>query len=410
MSVLNAYVIEKYKQDEIKELMIGGYCSDKKIDSTDPIRKQYEGNILKDYCLSGDIDTNVLSVVKNIKPHAFYECMLMDMEEKVNSGIDELTEEMRKKIFDISHSFVSYVSESEVMDRYELAQGNFQLVYNYDPATLDRESGMSEKRFHLHLSYWPKWEFCLNARKIESLSALEKTLFLDPILVASESILYDYFRDKLKMGQLIVPKQGGLTEFPYGLMIRYNGWDVLKSDLFQKEIVDIHILMKELYKRISECFFVDDCEMNQLWKRKELNDPYFISEKLNELEFLSLESKEYLDILAVSMRDIPDGVMRRLQDKRQYRIQMLSLNGLSYSFGMFTVNSNSKESRLKDQSEVYAVIQPKLFSAIGGAGLPYSYHNPVIVLKRNAYSYDDIKINKHEAFQKEFLDYYERNH
>lgn len=153
------------------------------------------------------------------------------------------------------------------------------------------------------------------------------------------------------------------------------------------------------------CFITYSNTTTGNWKRHKLNEREVIIERIKAIKELSEQSKNDLILLAQMLQYIPADVMEYLKKRKNLRITTLSVNGLNYSLGLFSRYINSIQNPLKNHNEIYLVVQPKMFSSIGGAGLPYIYNRPVIKLNRNSFPYSGEQIRLREKFQKLFISY-----
>ncbi len=384
---------------------ISGYCKKKEMENCEK-KDEFRPNVLKSKFFEESDNIQEIAFVNKIVPHSLYDCMLMCMQSKVVS-IEKIFCQGLEYIFNVVYKFIEFISNETVIDKFKLNSGYLHICFNYDPFTKDRESGMSEKRFHIHMNYWRKDDIDFSKMvQVKDINIDTIYSIIDPITIIGESIIYDYLIDKKMLGKImkndtIRDSQMGL---PIGFKIEYSKWGILNETQFRKEIVFLHNSLCEIYNNIEKIFLYEDSSF-KVWKRKKLRKKDEIKVGIENLEWLSEKSKNYLYFLANNFMDIPDNIMNLLQRKKSMRIKYMSVNGLNYSMALFSEKANSLEKKIINHNKIILVIQPKMFSEIGGASLPCMNNISTIRLYRNSKLYTEEEKQSRENFHNDFLKY-----
>jgi len=116
------------------------------------LRQFYGDRLLCECAVSHNNTTDRLAFVNKLNPHGLYDMMILASDDPPKSSIADLTEFTVTVLLDIAHGVLEFIGDADNIRRFELHDGRFHFCYNYDRDTIDRESGMAEKRFHLHLN------------------------------------------------------------------------------------------------------------------------------------------------------------------------------------------------------------------------------------------------------------------
>lgn len=405
-SIFEQLYTNYYSYSVIPEMCVAGYNGKNEMGLKHNV-DEFRDNVIWSKHFFDERGVNEIAFINKLSPHSLYDCMLMCME-KENSSISDLSDEAAKFVFEMTYKFIEFVSEKQIMDEYDLYDGYMHICYNYDPFTIDRESGMSEKRFHLHMNYWRKRDISLDDTKYLG-EICDKNLvrrMVDPLTIIGEYVLYDMLKYFKIEENILEPNISRDIEYglPIGLKIKYDGCEVLKSFEFSKKICKLHILLCDIYNEFEKIFCIN-INRNGKWKRSLLKNVEEIKQGILKSSWLSEYSRLLMFFLAENLRNINSIPEKYFLENRDGRIRHLCMNGLNYSLSFFSPNENSAEIKLINQRDFYLVIQPKMFSDIGGAGLPCIGGIAAAKLKRNAIGFTEKEAEMRDDFHKRFIKY-----
>jgi hypothetical protein len=100
-------------------------------------------------------DGDRLALIDKVSPHSLFDLMVSEISDPPKATPDAVDPATGRVLWRTGLAFVRFVSDPEVMRRFDLADGELHLALNCDPNTHDRESVQAAKQFHLHLLYWP---------------------------------------------------------------------------------------------------------------------------------------------------------------------------------------------------------------------------------------------------------------
>ena len=99
---------------------------------------------------------NGMCLINKIHPHALYDMMIITMQKREKLSLEDLSIEEKKTVMETCVEFFRFVFKQENIYKYGLDGGYPYIVFNCDLGMNDRKSGMSIKRFHVHLNCWKK--------------------------------------------------------------------------------------------------------------------------------------------------------------------------------------------------------------------------------------------------------------
>jgi hypothetical protein len=372
------------------------------------LRQFYGPRLLDELVVSQDGVMDRLAFVDKLKPHGLCDMMVLASDYYCKSSISDLAETTAAVVLNIAHSFLEFVGEIDNVRRFDLDDGHLHICYNYDANTVDRESGMNEKRFHLHLNYWSgeelgQYEPCL-FRNLPSVSWQHR--LLDPIAFLGEQIAYDVLKTRLTGFCLLPPdrERDLRLGLPAGFKIRFDDWSILQDPNLVQVLRLMHDCLDNTYSQLARAFTGTD-DPPQAWQRHPLLPPAEIMRHVQEIEYLSENSRQGLAFLANTLRDISPKVMAFLRKRRWARVRHLTIAGLFYSLGLYSPESNRIGRPILDCRPVYLVMQPKLFADMGGAGVTYMKNVPVIRILRGDGVLTPEQIVRRREFQAAFMVY-----
>jgi hypothetical protein len=335
--------------------------------------------------------------------------MVLAADEVPKSSVVDLSARTIQVLQMLGYWFLEFIGDAEIIRRFHLDNGCFHFCFNYDRDTIDRESGMTEKRFHLHLNYWSGEEVDQSSPVcFGTLSSLAwRRRLLDPIAFLGASIAYDLLGGQV-VGVPLLPLdhdrdlQLGL---PAGIKIRFDNWSILTGWRLTDIIRTLHIQFYEGWRRISRALTGTDTPPGA-WYRHRLLPLAEIIQNIHMIPGLSEMSQAGLVVLANTLRDIPQRLMEFLKQRQWLRVRHLSMGGLNYSLGLYSQARNRVGEPLINSGPVYLVVQFKLFADIGGAGISYMGDVPVVRISRGeGFFFTAEDIQRRTAFQQAFIDF-----
>lgn len=321
-------------------------------------------------------------------PHSRYDLMMLASDDDIRCAVTELGPVAGELVFEIAHRFLTYLGDPETIDRYGLSGGRFHLCYNYDRDTQDRENSMFyDKRFHLHLNYWPGSDLRAPAvvRWGDIDSGRLRRRLLDPITFLATSVMRDA-TGGVVAGRPVMPvddRRDLAMGLPPGLKIRFDGWDVLRGRRITSALETLHEVADTAYRRLHRAFTGEE-HAPAAWRRPRLLSAARIRANLDDVDWLSPDSREGLARLAGALRDVDEADMQRFRSDEALRVHRMALGGLDYAIGMFSRACNRADAPLVAGDEVYLTMQCRLFGDIGGAGLPPLGDAAIVKLDRSA--------------------------
>lgn len=341
------------------------------IEHPDPQRRFARRTIQEILC-EGDR----LALIDKASPHSLYDLMVSEISDPPKATPDAVEPLTGRVLWRTGLAFVRFVSDPEVMRRFDLADGELHLALNCDPNTHDRESVQAAKQFHLHLLYWSG----------EALKPLESAVRLgaatdvrlrrqavDPLAFLGAHLIHASlagFDLGIPGARLAMPDDRLAIRGarPLGCLIELPGWQVLDDPAFEDLIRRLQLRLESLAADLLE-IFTGHRRAPLPWHRHALRTHADIARGLAALP-VSARIRAGLGELSLALRDLPVSTARRLErtDARR-RMALMTLNQPCYVLNLHAPERNRPGARLADAGVVYLTIQPKLFSGIGGAGL-----------------------------------------
>jgi hypothetical protein len=288
-----------------------------------------------------------------------------------------------------------------------LASGELHLALNCDPNTWDRESVQAAKQFHLHLLYWeapslmplgrPQPLGAITDRRLRR-QALDPLSFLGARLV-TEAL--EGLHGAIPGAALMTPDDTAVLvgDRPLGAVISLPGWDVIGSEPFEDLVRRIHQRLDRLAARLLVTF-TGRHEPPGPWQRHPLLPIGEIRARIAGLPF-SDEVKSGLGTLAGVLRGIgPETAHRLARATPARRTRLMTLNQPCYALNLHAAPLQGRSRA--DVAEVRLIIQPKLFSGIGGAGLLTLGGVPSVRVLRGQGSFSVAQWARRARFQRAF--------
>jgi hypothetical protein len=317
-----------------------------------------------------------LALIDKASPHSLFDLMVSEISDPPKPtpcAVEPITGGV---LWRTGLAFVRFVSDPQIMRRFDLVDGELHLALNCDPNTHDRESVQAAKQFHLHLLYWSGEELkpLERAGRLGAVAdvrlrrqAIDPLAFLGAQLIHASLAGFDL---GIPGARLAMPDER-LTirgDRPLGCLIELPGWQVLGDPVFEDLIRRLHLHLESLAADLLEVF-TGHRRAPSPWHRHALRPHAEIARGLAVLP-VSARIRAGLHALSLALGDLPPKTARHLQriDPAR-RMDLMTLNQPCYALNLHAPERNRPDATLEDAEVVHLTIQPKLFSGIGGAGL-----------------------------------------
>ena len=315
-----------------------------------------------------------LALIDKASPHSRYDLMISEVSPATKSTPTDVRPATGCALWRTGANFVRYCSDPAMAEQFSLGGGELHLALNCDPHTQDRESVQAAKQFHLQLLYWDAPLLApLNAAQTlgEIPDARLRRQALDPLSFLGAQLLSEDL-SRIDLGvpgaALLAPDPAAVLrgERPLGCLIQLPGWGVLDSPDFEDLIRRIHGRLESLAARMLATF-TGRRDTPAPWVRHPPLPHREITARIARLSH-SDEVKAGLRLLAGALRVLGPSAARRLANAAPARrMDLMTLNQPSYALNLHAPVPT--EGALAAADVVHLIIQPKLFSGIGGAGL-----------------------------------------
>jgi hypothetical protein len=361
---------------------------------------------------AGAGESDSLALVDKAMPHARYDLMMSEASARDKPTPMDVCSATGETLWRTGAAFVRFVSEPEHRMAFGLDGGQLHLAMNCDPATRDRESVQAAKQFHLHLLYW-------TARELEPLRSADRAgrcsdgrltrQLLDPMSFLGARII----RESLAGMPLGIDGASVLAEDvdavcaglrPLGCLIRLPGWAVLELPAFEALIRRLHARLQETGAALQAAF-TGAGEPPPAWHRHALLPLAEIDRRVRRLGYSS-GAADGLVALAARLRDLPPrsaSVLRHAAPGA--RKHCMTLNQPCYSLNLHAPVHNGPRTPLIDADGVYLIVQTKLFSGTGGAGLLTLNGIPSVRVMRGRGAFSERAWRGRADFQRAFAQY-----
>jgi hypothetical protein len=344
-------------------------------------------------------------------PHSRFDTMLLASNDEVCTAVTDLSEPESEFVFRAVPAFVGFVSDPEVVAQFGLDGGHLHVSYNYDLHTTDRENSMFyDKRFHLHLNYFPPRDLDLEPAttwaKLEDRALAQR--LLDPVAYLAEPVVRDvnsYLGGKVPL--LPVDRRRdlelGLTAGP---KLAVAGWGAVETRETVGHLRHLHEAAERAYLDLHEAF-TGEPFIPREWTRPPLLDLEETITRVAALPWVSEESLEGLTALARALRPVDEAGIAAMRRDPGLLTQQLSLGGLDYAVSMTTPQPNTRSSPASSAPVVYFTQQIKLFADIGGAGMPSMGEVNIVRLDRaSGQVLRPEEVDERSAFGNRFREHY----
>ncbi len=323
-------------------------------------------------------DCETLALIDKASPHSRYDLMLSEVSLRPKSTPVDVHPATGRALWRTGANFVRFCSDRSTVEEFGLAGGELHLALNCDPNTQDRESVQAAKQFHLHLLYWdaPSLAPLSGARALGEIGDWRlRRQALDPLSFLGARLVTEALGglDLRFPGVTLLPADGMAAlrgERPLGAVIRLPGWGPLDSPDFEDLVRRIHQRLESLAVTMAQTF-TGRPDTPAPWVRHPLLMQSQILSRIQALPY-SEEVKAGLGLLARVLRELDPDAARRLRGASPTRrMSLMTLNQPSYALNLHAGVPRPGDRQDGDigAPEVDLIIQPKLFSGIGGAGL-----------------------------------------
>jgi hypothetical protein len=321
-------------------------------------------------------DGDRLALIDKASPHSLFDLMVSEISDPPKATPCAVEPITGRVLWRTGLAFVRFVSDPDVMRRFDLADGELHLALNCDPNTHDRESVQAAKQFHLHLLYWSggalkplesAGRFGAAADVRLRRQAIDPLAFLGAHLIHTSLAGFDL---GIPGARLAMPDDR-LTirgARPLGCLIELPGWQVLGDPAFEDLIRRLHLRLESVAADLLEVF-TGHRRAPSPWHRHALRPRAEIARGLAALP-VSAPIRAGLHELSLALRDLPASTalhLKRIDPAR--RMDLMTLNQPCYALNLHAPERNRPGATLEDAGVVHLTVQPKLFSGSGGAGL-----------------------------------------
>lgn len=353
-----------------------------------------------------------LALVDKASPHALHDLMVSALATPPHPSPQDVSIPIGQALWKTASSFAHFVSRQSVQHKFGLAGGSLHLALNCDPSTLDRESCQANKQFHLHLLYWTRSELDPLARPGRLGEILDLRLrrqSLDPLAFLGARLIRECLLDLplRTYGASMAPFRESdaiAGRLPLGCLIRLPGWELLDDPEFE-------VLVREIHRRIEAtaadvlAAFTGCRTPPARWHRHKLLVPDEIRANLDRLPY-SERVRTGLGLLALRLRDLTPALSTRLRrESAALRRHHMTLNQPCYSLNLHAPPDGSNDRPIGEARKVLLIVQTKLFSGIGGAGLLSLEGIPSVRILRGEGTFSPEQWHRRASFQRDFALY-----
>lgn len=359
-------------------------------------------------CDGGD----TLALVDKASPHGLFDLMLTEVSPTLKSTPRDVHPATGRTLWRSGYNFVRFCSDPDVADAFGLVGGELHLSLNCDPHTWDRESVQAAKQFHLHLLCWDRGSL-EPLRKTEPLVQVRdprlRRQALDPIAFLGARLVADALSG-LDLGipgaALWDPDEGAVLrgERPLGCVIALPGWAAITVPAFEDLVRRIHGRLDALAVELLRVFTGQDGPPPP-WTRHPLLPAREIAHRLRAWPG-SERARRGLTRLGGTLRGLSAATAARLaRANPATRMDLMTLNQPAYALNLHAPHPLPPGCTLAQAPLVHLIIQPRLFSGIGGAGLLTLRGVPSVRVLRGRGTFSAEQWHHRAGFQRRFARY-----
>jgi len=375
--------------------------------AAEPLARFHRRTIQLLDCAAGGADR--LALVDKAAPHAQFDLMLSEASPLDKPTPDDVLPLTAQALWRTGLELVRFVSEPAQQRAFGLQGGQLHLALNCDPNTLDRESVQAAKQFHLHLLYWTADELAPLSRWARLGSQNHPVLhrqLLDPLSFLGAHLLVESLADMPLgiPGAVLLPGDDAAVAAgrrPLGCLIRLPGWHVLAEPAFEDLIRRLHRRLARIASALLDAFTGCSTPPSP-WQRHRLRPPHERRERIRALGYSPLVTRGLL-ALAAGLRDLSAPATKRLRlAAPPARMHCMTLNQPCYALNLYAPRPNGSDAPLIEADQVYLILQTKLFSGTGGAGLLTLNGIPSVRVLRGSGRYTEAQWRRRAEFQHAF--------
>lgn len=357
-----------------------------------------------------------LALIDKASPHSRFDLMLSEVSAATKSSPSDVRPQTGRALWRTGYNFVQFCSAPKVAREFGLVGGELHLALNCDPYTRDRESVQAAKQFHLHLLCWEEAALAPLADAQSLGQVRDRRLIrqaLDPIGFLGARVIADALAglDLGIAGAALLPPDDPAAlrgDRPLGCLVRLPDWSVLKDPGFEDLVRRIHVALGDLARVLLQAFTGALVPLPP-WHRHPLLPLPEIRARIGDLPW-SGESRLGLALLAERLRGLPDRTAERLaRGGASRRMDLMTLNQPAYTLNLHAPRSGLGTDRLVPVSAaapmVHLIVQPRLFSGVGGAGLLTLGGVPSVRVLRGHGAFTDAQWRERARFQRRFARY-----
>lgn len=378
------------------------------LDHPDPRRRFARRSIhLLDCTPVGPGGCETLALIDKASPHSLFDLMVSEVSTASKSTAADVSAQTGLTLWRTGLNFVRFCAQAVVADAFGLSGGELHLALNCDPHTWDRESVQAAKQFHLHLLYWdaPSLEPLSHAQCLGGVADRRlRRQALDPLSFLGARLVTEAL-DGLNLGvpgaSLVPTDEGAVLRGtrPLGAVMALPGWGVLESSGFEDLMRRVHRRLEWLAVLLIETF-TGRGGIPSPWHRHPLLPVREIAARIDRLPFGDRAKGGLMD-LAGALRDLaPDTARWLVRATPARRMGLMTLNQPSYAMNIHA--TASQRHPLAEGAQVQLIIQPKLFSGIGGAGLLTLGGVPSVRVLRGQGTFSADQWQRRAQFQRAF--------
>ncbi|MGB5732970.1 MAG: hypothetical protein WBM40_00805 [Thiohalocapsa sp.] len=353
-----------------------------------------------------------LALVDKAIPHALFDLMLSEASPRDKPTPVDVLPITGQLLWRTGLEMVRFVSQPHHQREFALGGGQLHLALNCDPNTTDRESVQAAKQFHLHLLYWTAAELAVlgqPSRLANERSPARRRQCLDPLSFLGARVLHAALSDfefGILGAELLGWDDAGVFNGnrPLGCVMRLPGWQVLESPAFEDMMRRLHQRLVGTGDQLLDAFTGHGAPPAP-WQRYPLQPSAAIEARL-VAQGWSRSLREGLLSLAAGLRDLSPAQATRLRRASPVaRKHCMTLNLPCYAVNLYAPSPNRADAPLIEANSVYLILQTKLFSGIGGAGLLGLNGIPSVRVVRGQGHFSEAEWRRRAAFQRAFALY-----
>ncbi len=372
-------------------------------DTAERFRRLFVPDFIREF----ELGDGKMAVCNKRMPHSITDTMIIQSDADVRSRYSDLSPAQRRFVLSAATEFVTYVSDPSVTRRYRLRGGYIHVTYNTSAETLDRENGMGyTKRFHLHLNYWRKEQFAGVAPvSLKELSRDARNELLDPFTAVSA----EWLKTLADQGGLFTGRrtigtfdESVATGLPPGFAVEFPDWDFLSSDAFSYDLGRLQDIVFERFAEVQEAF-TGRRDAAPVWTRHPLLPVSEIVCRISRLDAPQAVRNKLAEV-ARRLRSVSPEVGDYFRRHKWARTRNLLMNGANFSVGVVTLKPNFDPLPIASSRSVWLMLQFKMLSTLGSAGVFCNGLAPIVRIARNARELTKEEEDLRASFQKEFAD------